>query len=133
MKQRFQVRKELVQAIYAFILRPDSYEHSLMSTDDSYGRSCLEGIHETKEALDQSLVSYIKDDSVSELYPIDHAVLLLAAYELKYRPDVPYKVVIDQSIRLGKTFGGDDGFKLINAVVDQLAKEFRSEEISSQK
>lgn len=128
MKQRFQVRKELVQAIYTLLMRVESYDELLMSQDDEYGKSCFEGVYQTRDELNTAIEQYIKNDKADELYTIDQAILLLAAYELKYRPDVPYKVVIDQAIRLAKIYGGDDGYKLVNAVVDQLAKEMRPQE-----
>ena len=127
MKQRFQVRKELVQAIYTNLMRTESYDELLAAQDDPYGKSCLEGVCATKKELDEAISQFIEDDDPNELYRIDHAILLLAAYELKYRPDVPYKVVIDQAIRLAKTFSGDDGFKLVNAVVDRLAQQLNDQ------
>ena len=129
MKQRHQVRKELVQAVYTYILRPDALSDLLMTFDDAYGQSCFEGICETRDELDNAIQEFIEDECTGDLYPIDHAVLLVSTYELMHRQDVPYKVIIDQAIRLAKVFSGDHGFKLVNAVVDKLAHKIRPQEV----
>ena len=129
MKQRYQARKEIVQQLYQYLIKNESPTHLIDDLSiDEYERSCLAGILDTEEELNQDIVSYARDEDVSELYTIDRAILLLGLYELRYRLDVPYRVVIDQGVRLAKCFGGDNSFKLINAVLDQAAKAARPNE-----
>ena len=61
--------------------------------------------------------------------PIERCVLLLGACELKHHPETPYRVVINEAIELAKTFGGTDGHKFVNGVLDKLAPELRPDEI----
>ncbi|HEX7732623.1 MAG TPA: transcription antitermination protein NusB, partial [Rhodanobacter sp.] len=63
-----------------------------------------------------------------EVDPIERAALRLAAYELKHRPDVPYRVVINEAIEVTKRFGADHGHSYVNGVLDKLAGELRSAE-----
>ena len=134
MKQRFQARKDIIQGLYQYFMRQES-QHELVHDEnmDDYVRSCLQGIWETETELNEIIVRYAHDEQVDELYAIDRAILLLGLYELQYRSDVPYKVVIDQGIRLAKCYGGDSSFKLVNAVLDQAAKAARSAEIEMAK
>jgi N utilization substance protein B len=69
------------------------------------------------------------DRTWAELSPVEKAVLLTATHELRHHPDVPYKVVINEAIELSKTFGGTDGFKYVNGVLDRLAVQLRSVEV----
>ncbi len=71
------------------------------------------------------------DRPVAALSPVEHAVLLLGAYELKYRPEIPYRVAINEAIELAKSFGGTDGFRYVNGVLDKLAARLRSAELAA--
>ncbi len=68
------------------------------------------------------------DRKTTELSPVEHAVLLLAAYELREFPEVPYRVVINEAIELAKSYGGTDGHKFVNGVLDKMARHLRPEE-----
>jgi N utilization substance protein B len=68
---------------------------------------------------------------VSELSPIEHAILLLGAYELRQNIDTPYRVVINEAIELAKGYGGTDGHKFVNGVLDKLAARLRPEEVDA--
>ncbi len=61
---------------------------------------------------------------------MEFAVLLLGSYELSQHPEVPYKVVINEAVELAKTFGGTDGHKFVNGVLDKLAPQLRAPEFS---
>lgn len=65
------------------------------------------------------------DRPIEELSPVEHAILLLATYEFMHAPEVPYRVVINEAVELGKSFGGTDGHKYINGVLDKLAAQLR--------
>jgi N utilization substance protein B len=71
------------------------------------------------------------DRGVAELSPIEHAVLLIGAYELKNSLDVPYRVVINEAVELTKSFGGIDGHKYVNGVLDKLAPRLRADEVAA--
>jgi transcription antitermination protein NusB len=84
------------------------------------------GRHRELEAL---LVPYL-DRPLAELSPVEFAVLLLGTFELSQHLDVPYKVVINEAVELAKTFGGTDGHKFVNGVLDKLAPQLRTVEFS---
>ena len=71
------------------------------------------------------------DRPLKELSPIERGILLLGAYELAHQPDVPYKVVINEAVELAKSFGGTDGYKYVNGVLDKLAAKLRAAEIKA--
>jgi len=83
--------------------------------------------HAEIEALIQPHI----DRSFDELSPVEYAVLLLGAYELSQHLEVPYKVVINEAVELAKTFGGVDGHKFVNGVLDKLAPQLRATEFAA--
>lgn len=79
------------------------------------------------DALRASLAPLL-DRAVTALSPVEHAVLLLGAAELAHHPETPYRVVINEAVELAKTFGGTDGHKYVNGVLDRLAPQLRPHE-----
>jgi N utilization substance protein B len=71
------------------------------------------------------------DRSIDQLSPIEHAALLIGAFELKHHIEIPYKVVINEAVELTKSFGGIDGHKYVNGVLDKLAGSLRATEIAA--
>ena len=71
------------------------------------------------------------DRSIDELGLTEHAVLYVGTYELKFQPEVPYKVVINEAVKLTKLYGADGSHKLVNTVLDKIAREIRSIEINA--
>jgi N utilization substance protein B len=71
------------------------------------------------------------DRRAAELSPIERAILALGAWELKYRLDIPYRVVINEAVEVAKSFGGTDGFKYVNGVLDKLGVDLRPTESRS--
>ena len=88
----------------------------------------LLGCIQEHEQLDALLLQFL-DRPVVELSPIEHAVLWIGAYELKHCLDVPYKVAINEAVELAKGFGGTDGHKYVNGVLDHLAPSLRPQEV----
>jgi len=88
----------------------------------------LRGAIKDSEAL-QALITTHLDRPYEELSPIERAVLLLAVFELKHHLAAPYKVVLNEAIELAKDYGGTDGHKYVNGVLDKLAVELRPGEI----
>ena len=68
---------------------------------------------------------------VAELSPVEHAILLLGTHELRHNIDTPYRVVINEAIELAKGYGGTDGHKFINGVLDKLAARLRPVEVDA--
>ena len=73
-------------------------------------------------------IAPLLDRPIEELSPIEHAILLLGAFELTNHMEIPYRVVINEAVELAKSFGGIDGHKYVNGVLDKLASESRPEE-----
>ena len=95
-----------------------------------YFHTLMEGLLKEREKLDAALAPHL-DRAVSELSPIEHAALLVGAYELTHCLDVPYKVAINESVELAKKYGGTDGHKYINGVLDKYAKLARPVEMQA--
>ena len=68
------------------------------------------------------------DRPIEQLSPVERAVLLVAAFEFKHHLEIPYRVVINEAVELAKTFGGSDGYKYVNGVLDKLALKLRATE-----
>ena len=81
------------------------------------------------ESLEKSIAPFL-DRSLASLSPVERVILLIGAYELAERPETPFKVVLNEAIELGKSFGGTDGHKFVNGVLEKLALELRPEEIA---
>ncbi len=90
----------------------------------------FEGVLERTDEL-EGIITPALDRSINELSPVEHAALLIGAYELAIDFSVPYKVAINEAVELAKTFGGTDGHKYVNGVLDLLAQTLRSTEISA--
>ena len=90
----------------------------------------LHGCAEQAAALD-ALILPMLDRKLTELSPIEHAVLWIGAYELQHCIDIPWRVVLNECIDLAKEFGGTDGHKYVNAVLNQLALQLRATEVEA--
>ncbi len=79
--------------------------------------------------LEAAVTRYL-DRTMTELSPVEFSVLLLGAYELLHHPEIPYRVIINEAVELAKTFGGTDGHKYVNGVLDKLAAQVRAAEVA---
>lgn len=95
--------------------------------DAAHLREVLHGAIEGADDLRADLARYL-DRDVAELSPVEHAILLIGAYELKHRAEIPFRVVINEAVELAKNFGGTEGFKYVNGVLDKLALQLRPNE-----
>jgi N utilization substance protein B len=95
--------------------------------DEDYFRQLLEGVSKNMAELDGHLARFV-DRKMAALSPIEHAILCISAYELIYDPSIPYRVVINEGVELAKLYGGTDGHKYVNGVLDKLAAEMRPNE-----
>jgi len=133
---RSRARRRALQALYAWQMSGSSmksvieqfrHEQDMEVADLEYFEDLLRGVEKHVDAIDEALKPYI-DRDVTQIDPIERAALRLAAYELKYRPDVPYRVIINEAIEVTKRFGADHGHSYVNGVLDKLAAELRTTE-----
>jgi len=132
-------REFAVQGLYEWLLAHNdarAIEHRLaeVSGFDKADRplldSLLNGAIREADDLRARIAPYL-DRPIGALSPVEHAVLLLAAYELLHRLETPYRVVINEAVELAKAYGGTDGHKYVNGVLDKLAAELRSVEVQA--
>ena len=95
--------------------------------DHAHLEALLNGVIRDSEALSIDLMPCL-DRPIDQLSPVERAVLLVAAFELKNHVDIPYRVVINEAVELAKTFGGADGYKYVNGVLDKLSVQLRAAE-----
>ena len=112
---------------YAQIEKQIHAEKNLGRYDRELFSRLLRGALSRHHELELLIVPHL-DRPLDELSPVEFAVLLLGAYELSRHLEVPYKVVINEAVELAKTFGGTDGHKFVNGVLDKLAPQLRSPE-----
>jgi len=92
--------------------------------DEAYFDRLLQGTIEQAAEIERLLAPAL-DRKPEELSPIEHGILLMATFELRNLPEVPYKVIINEAVELAKSFGGTDGHKYVNGVLDRVAKTLR--------
>ncbi|NWO08327.1 MAG: transcription antitermination factor NusB [Alteromonadaceae bacterium] len=102
-------------------------DNDMSKVDQMYFRDLLRGVHREQAELDRLLEPYL-DRPLKEVDPIELAIVRLGAYELKHRVDVPYKVVINEGIEMAKRFGGTEGHKFVNSILDKLSRRLRMAE-----
>jgi transcription antitermination protein NusB len=100
--------------------------------DSVHYDALLHGCIEQAEALDALIVPLL-DRKLTEISPIEHAVMWIGVYEFQNAADVPWRVVINECIELAKEFGGTDGHKYVNAVLNGLAPKLRTAEVEADK
>ena len=100
--------------------------------DVDYFSELWRGVSSEYDALLQTVAPKV-DRRMKDLAPIERALLVIGTWELKYRPDIPYRVVIDEAVELAKSYGGTDGHKFVNGVLDKLAPELRTSEARAPK
>jgi transcription antitermination protein NusB len=96
--------------------------------DQTYFDALWDGITADYDTL-VLLFSPRLDRRATDLSPIERAILVIGAWELRHRPEIPYRVVINEAIELAKSYGGTDGHKFVNGVLDGLAASLREDEI----
>lgn len=129
-------RKLALQALYRWQLNSCEWQDLITEfasdpdmprADAEYFQALISGIVGSRTQLDEALKPLL-DREPALLDPIEHAVLLIGGYELQHRPDVPFRVVINEAVGLARRFGATDGHKYINGVLDRAAHLWRSNE-----
>ncbi|BBN65270.1 MULTISPECIES: transcription antitermination factor NusB [Pseudomonas] len=107
-------------------------DNDFSNVDGTYFRELLHGVATNQTEIDTALKPCL-DLTIEELDPIELAILRLSTFELLKRIDVPYRVVINESIELAKVYGSTDGHKFVNGVLDKLAPRLREVEVKAHK
>lgn len=133
---RSRARRRALQAIYAWqiantaigkVIEQFRTEQDMEVADQEYFEDLVRGVEKNLGDLDAALASYL-DRDIALVDPIERAVLRIAAYELRHRLDVPYRVVINEAIETTKRFGSEHGHTYVNGVLDHAAAQWRSAE-----
>ncbi|MEJ1959494.1 MAG: transcription antitermination factor NusB [Nitrosomonadales bacterium] len=98
--------------------------------DAEFFGGLLRGVLSQHDELEAVVKPHL-DRMLEELSPVEFSVLLLGAYELLHHPEIPYRVIINEAVELAKTFGGTDGHKFVNGVLDKLAAQVRAVELAA--
>ncbi len=104
-------------------------EKNLGRYDAVFYSELLHGVLEKSAELLTAVAPHL-DRPLDELSPIECSVLLLAAFELAYLREIPYRVVINEAVELAKSYGGTDGYKYVNGVLDKMAAQLRAVEVA---
>ncbi len=136
---RSRARRRALQAIYAWqvsggsvrdVIAQFAHEQAREIADLAYFEDLVRGVVAGSAELDAALAAHL-DREVAQVDPIERASLRIAAYELLHRPDVPYRVVINEAIDSTKRFGSEHGHTYVNGVLDHAAAAWRAPEANS--
>ena len=138
---RSRAREFALQALYQVIVGKNDAESVDAFTRDLAGFNKADSVHfdallhgcaEQAATLD-ALILPLLDRTLAEISPVEHAVLWIGAYELQHCLDVPWRVVLNECVELAKEFGGTDGHKYVNGVLNGLARKLREAEVAADK
>ena len=138
---RHKARELALQGLYQWLLAEEHADEIRMhlaefkgydKADQKYLERLLNGVIADAAELEAAFGPML-DRPVGELSPVERGVLLIGTYELAHVPDVPYRVVINEAVELAKSFGGTDGHKYVNGVLDKLAVSLRAAEVKARK
>ena len=133
---RSRARRRALQAVYAMQLSgvdagnaiaQFAHEQAREPADLAYFEDLVRGVGSHHRALDEALAPFL-DRGIEEVDAIERAMLRIAAYELLHRPDVPYRVVIDEALNTVKRFGSEHGHTYVNGVLDRASVQWRAME-----
>lgn len=138
MTPRRRARELALQGIYEWLYTGTSAAQVLVNLSEleHFGeadRAFLEA--ELKGAIDESRqlrekLEPLADRKWDEVSPVERAILLIGAWEMVHSPEIPYKVTINEAIELGKRFGGTEGHRFVNGILDRLASAVRPDEVA---
>lgn len=138
---RHRAREFALQGLYQWLLNNEDAgaidahireAHGFEKSDTEHFNALLHGTIQQADALRAGLAPMI-DRPIDQLSPVEHAALLIGAYELRNHIEIPYKVVINEAVELTKSFGGIDGHKYVNGVLDKFAATARDVEVDDAK
>lgn len=129
-------RELALQALYQWQIggqRPEDVtleflaERMTPNADTDYFKELLTHVAQRREELDGGLAEF-SDRPVTQLDPVEHGILLIGLYELAHRPEVPWRVVINEAVELCRRYGATDGHRFVNALLDRAARRHRPRE-----
>ena len=134
-KQRSRAR--VVQALYQWLVSGEDIkkiEQQFLNQKEgkiskSFFSNLLLNIPKNISSIEKIILPTLERD-ISELGPTEKAILYLGTYELKFQPEVPYRVVINEAVELAKLYGAEGSYKLVNSSLDKIAPELRSLEFA---
>jgi len=136
---RTRARRRALQAMYTMqmsgvdaraAIAQFAHEQAHEQADLAYFEDLIHGIGTHQAELDEALQPFL-DRNIDEVDQIERAMLRIAAYELRHREDIPYRVVIDEAVRAVKRFGSEHGHTYVNGVLDQAAAQWRTPEVQN--
>ena len=132
---RRQSREVALQSLYAWQLSGgdvleelkgnEGYERS----DRELAEAIVRGVREGEEGL-KALIAPHVDRPLERLSPVERAILYIGVFELRAHPETPFKVVINEAVELGKSFGGNEGHRFVNGVLEKVAAALRPDEVA---
>lgn len=134
-------REFAVQSLYQWrvgknraedIARQTAEAEGFAKGDSAYFARLFNGTVAQAASLEAEITPLL-DRRAQDLSPVEFVILLLGAFELKHVPEVPYRVVINEAVELAKSFGGTDGHKYVNGVLDKLAQRLRVAERTAER
>lgn len=133
-------RRITVQALYQWLVNETApsqllkqfreQEDGLGRADPAYFDTLLCGCVNKATELTLAIAPHL-DRPINQLDPVEHAILLVGAFELIEQPEVPWRVVVNEAVNLTKLFGSEEGFKYVNGVLDKMAKQVRHAEVAA--
>ena len=135
---RRQAREIALQALYAWQLSGSDPMEQARSfegfdkTDASFVEGILRGVQQGTGELEKLITPHL-DRDLARLSPVERAILYIGAFELASHPETPFKVVLNEAIELGKSFGAAEGYRFVNGVLEKIAAALRPEEFASSK
>jgi transcription antitermination protein NusB len=133
---RRQAREVALQALYAWQLSgSDPLQEA--STIEGYDKSefvdsLLQGVRERAAELEKMITPHLSRE-FARLSPVERAILYIGTFELASHPETPFKVVLNEAIELGKSFGAAEGYRFVNGVLEKIAATLRPEEFAGAK
>ena len=138
---RTHARRAAVQALYQALVNDQPPAKDALDfvtaensdkMDKKYFTTLVDGVSKEIERLDAEL-AFAVDRDLSEIDPVESSVLRLAVYEFIHRPEIPYRVVLNEAVELAKSFGGEKGHKYVNGVLDKMGSKLRAVEYKASK
>ncbi len=140
-RARSKARRAAVQALYQWQLSHQDVcdietqflaEQDMVKLEIPYFQELLRKIPAHLDELDAHIAPVL-DRPLENVDPVERAILRIGAYELVFRLDVPYRVVINEGVEMAKVFGGEEGYKYVNGILDKLAYKLRKAEITGKR
>lgn len=130
---RTNARQSAVQALYQWQITGQNLNEieqqfyineNFKKVKRSYFKELLHGVPGQLKSLDNALLEF-SDRTINEIDPVERAILRVGVYELVNRPDVPYKVILNEGVNLAKRYGATESYKYVNSVLDKVAQKQR--------